>query len=116
MTYRSRFGRCMTATPIQQTDDGPLTGHRRGQKPDEPRNSTVCCTLTETEKKSVDGLSHCINLRRSAILTEIVTRFMTAAQSPRGAAKRTALLDFLEECQEKIQENRAVFDTLTKGE
>lgn len=104
----------MTATPANQAEDSPLTGHRRGLKPDEPRSSTVCFTLTETEKNSVDALSHCINLRRSAILTEIVTRFMSAAQSPRGTAKRTALLDFLEDCQEQIQEKRAVFDMFTK--
>ena len=104
----------MTATPNTEISDGPKTGHREGRRPDEPRNSTVCFTLTEREKGTVDALSHCINLRRSAILTEIVTRFMSAAQSPRGTAKRTALLDFLEDCQEQIQEKRAVFDMFTK--
>lgn len=105
-----------TALPETQGEDPIRTGHRPGRNPDEPRNSTVCFTLTEHEKATVDALSHCINLRRSAILTEIVTRFMSAAQSPRGTAKRTALLDFLEDCQEQIQTKRAVFDSFTKEE
>ena len=104
----------MTAIPnTTETDDGPQTGHRPGRRPDEPRNSTVCFTVTEHEKATIDALSHCIHLRRSAILTEIVTRFMSAAQSPRGTAKRTALLDFLEDCQEKIHERRELFNSFT---
>lgn len=104
----------MTATEkFVENIDGPQTGHRPGRRPDEPRNSTVCFTVSESEKATIDALSPCINLRRSAILTEIVTRFMSAAQSPRGAVKRTALLDFLEDCQEAIQSKRAVFDGLT---
>jgi hypothetical protein len=104
----------MTAIPNQtEADEGPQTGHRPGRRPDEPRNSTVCFTVTEHERNTIDALSHCIHKRRSAILTEIVTRFMAAAQSPRGALKRTALLDFLEECQEEIQTKRALFDSIT---
>jgi hypothetical protein len=109
----------MTATTIreQEEDEGPRTGHRPGRNPEEPRNSTVCFMVTEQEKATIDALSHCIHLRRSAILTEIVTRFLTAAQSSsRGGAKRTSLLDFLEECQEQIGAKRRLFDSLSTGE
>lgn len=105
----------MTATQHSpEVTEGPQTGHRPGRNPEEPRNLTVCFTVTEREKAAIDAMSHCVNLRRSAILTEIVTRFLAAAQSPRGTTKRTALLDFLEDCQDEIQEKRKVFDMLTK--
>ena len=103
----------MTTTPPEGSTSAQ-TGHRPGRRPDEPRNFTVCFTVTEHEKTEIDALSHCIHLRRSAILTEIVTRFMSAAQGAQGKAERTSLLDFLEECQEQIQEKRSLFDTLTK--
>ena len=103
------------STETTKVEDGPQTGHRPGRRPDEPRNFTVCFTTTEREKAAIDAFSYCINLRRSAILTEIVTRFMIAAESSgRVTAKRTALLDFLEECQEQIQEKRALFDSMTE--
>jgi hypothetical protein len=104
----------MTAIIKQQDEDeSPRTGHRPGRNPDEPRNSTVCFTVTEHERATIDALSHCIHLRRSAILTEIVTRFLVAAQSPvRGGAKRTSLFDFLEDCQEQIRAKRGLFDSL----
>lgn len=93
------------------------TGHRPGRRPEEPRNSTVCFTVTEHEKTSIDALSNCINLRRSAILTEIVTRFMISAESPKlGNPKHTALFDFLEECQAQIQSKRKLFDSMVKEE
>jgi hypothetical protein len=101
-----------TATRREDTENAPKTGHRPGRNPEEPRNSTVCFMVSETERATIDALSHCINKRRSAILTEIVIRFMSAAQSPRGSAKRTALLDFLEDCQEQIANKRELFDTL----
>jgi hypothetical protein len=107
------------AAEIKETQEveGPRTGHRPGRNPDEPRNSTVCFMVTEHEKATIDALSHCIHLRRSAILTEIVTRFLVAAQSPiRSGAKRTALFDFLEECQEQIGAKRRLFDSLSVGE
>lgn len=93
----------------------PSTGHRRGGRPEEPRNFTVCFTVTEHEKAVIDAVSLCTNLRRSAILTEIATRFMVAAQSPTlSDPKRTALFDYLEECHAQIQDKRRVFDSLTK--
>lgn len=92
------------------------TGHGRGKNREEPRNNTVCFTVTKSEQASIDALSHCIHLRRSAILTEIVTRFMLAAQSStRATANRTALLDFLEDCQEAIREKRPLFENLLGG-
>lgn len=103
-------------TESVKVEESPQTGHRPGRRPEEPRNFTVCFTATEREKSAVDALSMCINLRRSAILTEIVTRFMAAAENPpRGASKRTALLDFLEDCQEQIAEKRKMFDSLVEG-
>lgn len=105
----------MTATQPPANDHSPKTGHRPGRDPDEPRNATVCFTVTEREKATIDAVSHCIHLRRSAILTEIVTRFLAAAQSPRGMAKRTALLDFLEECQDQIQDKKELFEAMAKA-
>ncbi len=40
-------------------DNGPQTGHRPGRRPDEPRNATVCITVTEHEKATVDALILC---------------------------------------------------------
>ena len=105
-----------TTTDEKTGREIPWTGHRPGRNPDEPRNSTVCFMVTESERAAIDALSHCIYRRRSAILTEIVTRFMAAAQSPRGAVKRTALLDYLGECQDEIAEKRKLFDSLTAKE
>jgi hypothetical protein len=68
--------------------------------------------VSETERLAIDALSHCIHRRRSAILTEIVTRFMAAAQSPRGTVKRTALLDYLEECQDQISDKQSLFEAM----
>lgn len=103
----------MTTSTAAKTKEVPLeTGHGRGKNRDEPRSNTVCFTVTKTEQAAVDALSHCIHLRRSAILTEIVTRFMAAAEWPKGSLKRTALLDFLEECQEQISEKRELYDSL----
>ncbi len=95
----------------------PLTGHRPGRRPNEPRNNTVCFTVTEAEQKAIDALSMCIHMRRSAILTEVATRFMAAAtESPRAQSKRAALLEFLDECQEKIRSSQKSFDHLTGKE
>ena len=107
----------MSSVPKASVGDSVReTGHGRGENRNEPRSNTVCFTVTKSEQASIDALSHCINLRRSAILTEIVTRFMAAAKSPRGKQTRTALLDFLEDCQDGISERRALFDSLSKSE
>jgi hypothetical protein len=106
----------MTTAENRQTDVSPKTGHRPGRDPEEPRNSTVCFTVTKREKATIDAVSHCIHLRRSAILTEIVTRFLTAAQSASGATNRSALIDFLEECQEQIQAKKELFESIISRE
>lgn len=68
--------------------------------------------VTESERALIDALSLCTNRRRSAILTEIVTRFLAAAEVSRGTSKRTALIDFLEECQDEISQKRELFNSL----
>lgn len=86
------------------------TGHGRGKMRSEPRNNTVCFTVTESEQRAIDALSMCSSLRRSAILTEIVTRFMAAAaESARSHSKRDALVQFLDECQESIRTKQELF-------
>lgn len=105
----------MTASNIhtQQVNFVP-TGHGRGKGREEPRNNTVCFTVTKTEQEAIDALSICANLRRSAILTEITTRFMEAAmESSRAHAKRDALLEFLDECQEHVRSRGGLFESLT---
>lgn len=91
------------------------TGHGRGKLRNEPRNNTVCFTVTESEQRAIDALSMCSNLRRSAILTEIATRFMAAAaESARSHSKRDALIQFLEECQESIRTKQELFRSMTE--
>lgn len=105
----------MTATPSQEkAESAPKTGHRPGRNPDEPRNNTVCFMVSKSEQAAIDALSVCMNRRRSAILTEIVTRFMAAVESPRGTVKRTALLDLLEDCQEQVSARRDLFDSFKR--
>ena len=105
----------MTASNIPETAPLGATGHGRGKNRDEPRNNTVCFTVTASEQSAIDALSLCLNLRRSAILTEVATRFMAAAiESPRAHSKRDALLEFLTECQEQIRDRRDLFVQLTE--
>lgn len=92
-----------------------ITGHGRGKNRCEPRNNTVCFTVTESEQRAIDALSLTMHLRRSAILTEIATRFMAAAmESSRAHAKRDALIQFLEDTQEVIRKNQSMFEELAK--
>lgn len=105
----------MTAATRQEAkEESPKTGHRPGRNPDEPRNNTVCFMVSKSEQAAIDALCMCTNRRRSAILTEIVTRFMAAVESPRGTIKRTALLDFLEDCQDDVGKKRELFDALKR--
>jgi hypothetical protein len=93
------------------------TGHGRGKNRIEPRNNTVCFTVTESEQRAIDALSLCTHLRRSAILTEVVTRFMAAvAESPRAHSKRAALLEFLDECQETVRAKSETFERFARKE
>lgn len=85
-------------------DEGQRTGHRPGRDPDEPRNSTVCFTVSETEKAMIDTLGFCTNLRRSAILTRIVTTFLSGAMAGEEYERaRRDLLAFFKECREAVE-------------
>jgi hypothetical protein len=103
-----------TKTEVKLPDSPPETGHGRGVGRDEPRSNTVCFTVTQSEQRVIDALSMCIHLRRSAILTEIVTRFMKAvAEPPRNKSQRNALIDFLEECRDEVSSKGDLFDELS---
>ena len=95
----------MTQT-IEQVDYGKTrTGHRPGRNPEDPRNSTVCFMVTETEKTMIDALGFCTNLRRSAILTRIVTTFLNGAMYPENYEdSKKGLLAFLKECRKAVEE------------
>lgn len=106
-----------TKTGARLTESPPETGHGRGGDRDEPRSNTVCFTVTRSEQRAIDALSMCIHLRRSAILTEIVTRFMKAVAEPaRNKSQRNALLDFLEECRDEVTSKGELFDELSGKE
>ena len=88
----------MTQT-IDRVDQGETrTGHRPGRNPEDPRNSTVCFMVSETEKTMIDALGYCTNLRRSAILTRIATTFLNGALYPENyETSKRDLLGFLKE-------------------
>lgn len=82
----------------------PYTGHRPGRDPEDPRNSTVCFVVSEHEKAMIDALGYCTNLRRSAILTRIVTTFLEGAMAgERYEEARKQLMAFLKECREAVE-------------
>jgi hypothetical protein len=92
-----------TTEPVGIEEDHPRTGHRPGRDPEEPRNSTVCFTVSESEKAMIDALGICTNLRRSAILTRIVTTFVAGAVAGKHyEPARRDLLAFLKKCREAV--------------
>ncbi|MDD3181118.1 MAG: hypothetical protein PHQ04_12370 [Opitutaceae bacterium] len=94
----------------------PRTGHRPGRDPEEPRNSTVCFMVSESEKELIDILGMCMNLRRSAILTHIVTAFLHGAIARKGKTRsKRELLDFLEECREAVDERPDLVNSFLVG-
>ena len=100
----------MTATLPHEENEAPRTGHRPGRNPDEPRNSTVCFMVSETEKAMIDALGMCSNLRRSAILTRIVVTFLDGvAGEEKYETARRELLEFLKECRSAIEEKPDLF-------
>lgn len=105
----------MTTAPKSETPSAK-TGHRPGRNPEEPRNQTVCFTVSDSEKAAIDALGMCTNLRRSAILTEVTTLFLSAlVAEPKAEADPVALLEFLEKCQSRVSESHDVFNTMSKG-
>lgn len=103
----------MPPSQLDPNSQTQATGHGRGKHREEPRSNTVCFTVTVSEQKAIDALSMCKNLRRSAILTEVATRFVAAVtESPRGHSKRDALLEFLDECQAAVRARQELFDRL----
>ena len=66
----------------------------------------MCFTVSETEKALIDAVSACSNLRRSALLTQIVTNFVAATVATKDhEPARKELLAFLKECREAVAEN-----------
>lgn len=105
----------MSTQPSASALSTRSTGHGRGGNRHEPRNNTVCCTVTASEQRVIDAISICTHLRRSAILTEVITRFSAAVtESPRAQSKRNALLEFLDECREQVQQKPGIFEQYAK--
>ena len=92
-----------TADPIE-AEVSPRTGHRPGRNPDDPRNSTVCFMVSEHEKAVIDSVGLCTNLRRSAILTRIVTTFLEGVAGDDPELSRKELNAFLRKCREAVAE------------
>lgn len=105
----------MAQTAAQVDDDYLRTGHRPGRDPEQPRNSTVCFMVSEHEKAMIDALGLCTNLRRSAILTQIVTMFVACAVSAEHYDRgRKDLTAFLKECREAAQSRPEIIKEFTK--
>lgn len=107
----------MTATSAPtETEVSPRTGHRPGRDPDDPRNTTVCFMVSETERDMIDALGFCTNRRRSAILTQIVTTFIDGAKSGEGYIQaRKDLLAFLKECRDAVEAKPDLVKSLLSG-
>jgi len=95
----------MTQTIESVRERGIRTGHRAGRNPVDPRNTTVCFMVSETEKTMIDVLGMCTNLRRSAILTQIVTSFIGGAMHPESyEVSKKELLEFLKRCRKAVEQ------------
>ncbi|SUS07606.1 hypothetical protein DF3PB_470017 [uncultured Defluviicoccus sp.] len=52
----------------------------------------------------IDALGYCLNKRRSAVLTHIVTSFLEGAMTTgRHETAKRKLLDFLEDCRDGVE-------------
>lgn len=101
----------MTATlDTTEAEDSPQTGHRPGRRPEEPRNSTVCFMVSESERAAIDALGFCTNSRRSAILTRIVVSFMEGVTGDvKFESAKRDLVEFLKECREAVEAKPDLF-------
>lgn len=70
------------------------TGRRSLLHKAEPRDKTVCFTLSERERLDLDKLCLSMNITRSGLLSNVVVSFVTAAMS---GGDSSALLPWLEE-------------------
>jgi hypothetical protein len=57
------------------------TGRRPVLAKAEPRNKTVCFTLSETEKLNLDKLCMSMNSTRSALISHLLVEFVDSAMS-----------------------------------
>ncbi len=61
--------------------------------------------VSEHEKAVIDSVGLCTNLRRSAILTRIVTTFLDGVAGDEPEQSRKELIAFLKQCREAVAEN-----------
>jgi hypothetical protein len=71
MSYARKFKELITHTPTAGGAGGALKA--------EPRNKTVCFTLSEREKLNLDKLCMSMNITRSGLLSQVLVSFVEAA-------------------------------------
>lgn len=66
----------MAARTKREEDVRIRSGRRLAADIEEPRDRTVCFTLSESERNAVDVLAAYLSRTRSSVLTRIVTAFV----------------------------------------
>jgi len=86
--------------------DKPVkTGRRLAVNIDSPRDRTVCFMVSEEEKQAIDEIGVVIGRTRSAVLTRIVTSFVSSAFDDSGSADIwDDLTKFRDECRIALTE------------
>ena len=76
-------------------DDDPRirSGRRLAVDIEEPRDRTVCFTLSESERVAVDALAARLSRTRSAVLTRIVNAFVADCEEGGGPVRVVELFN-----------------------
>lgn len=84
--------------------DRPVkTGRRLAVDIDSPRDRTVCFMVSEEEKQAIDEIGVAVGRTRSAVLTRIVTSFVSSAFEDSGSPEIwDELTEFRNECRDAL--------------
>jgi hypothetical protein len=95
--------------PESSPEQEKRTGHRGGpQKSNEPRDLTVCCLVSKSEREIIDELSEKFGYTRSAYIVQWVAGLVEAvtAESADYKKAREKLDDFLDRSRQKWEAHR----------